>query len=138
MGKIAAWEPKFSVGHPVFDEQHQELFALCQQAADCVDNDSIESTAQFYTILHDLVDYTSRHFRAEEKVLREHNYPQLEEHRAEHVKYELRLTEFLLEANCGTIDKASLYHYLSEWWTHHILQSDMGYRDFLQNQAPSP
>jgi hemerythrin-like metal-binding protein len=119
------------VGYPAFDEQHKELLALFQQACDCVEDDSVTGTGRFFDILHDLVDYTTRHFRAEEALLRESNYPWLNEHRAEHLKYELRLTEFLIAANCGDIDKESLRGYLADWWSKHILESDKRYGDFL-------
>lgn len=129
---LPVWNPSFSVGHPLLDSQHQELLALCNQAADCLADSSLEGTEHFHILLNDLAVYAKKHFRTEEEILIQYDCPLLGEQIAEHQAYEIRLGEFLLAAIYATPDKAGVYRFLSEWWLHHILESDMRYSEFLR------
>lgn len=131
------WLPSYSVGNETLDRQHQQLLKLCNEAIDCMESDSLESRGAFHLILNDLVHYTETHFKTEEAILRQHDYPLLEAHRAEHLAYQVQLTDFLLEATLGKIDKPALYHYLSAWWRNHILSSDMQYSSQISHPVKS-
>jgi hemerythrin len=135
MPQSTVWQDAYSVGHPLLDEQHKELLALCVQAEHCCEDRSPAGTRQFHQILDALIGYTSRHFRTEERILRECAYPGYKEHHTEHGDYEVRLTAFLLDASSGTIDKQQLHAYLWDWWSSHILDSDMKYKGKL---TPKP
>jgi hemerythrin len=132
------WQPSYGVGNPILDQQHQQLLNLCNQAIDCMAIDSLESRASFHLILNDLVDYTESHFKTEEAMLASHHYPLLETHRAEHLAYQVKLTDFLLEASLGHINRSALYHYLSDWWREHILCSDKQYASCLTAPDDAP
>lgn len=122
-----SWQPGYSVGNRLLDQQHQQLLSLCNQAIDCMETDSLESRANFHLILNDLVEYTQSHFKTEEAILARHQYPLLDRHRSEHIAYQVKLTDFLLEASLGNINRSALYHYLADWWREHILCSDKQY-----------
>lgn len=130
---MVTWNPRYSVGHPLLDEQHRELLGLCRHAADCLHIDGDEARERFHLILNQLSDYVKKHFRTEEALLREWNYPHLAEHMAEHDAYEGRLTDFMLDASSGNIDKVGLSVYLSDWWVNHILESDRRYSEILES-----
>jgi hemerythrin len=129
---MKVWNPDYSVGNDILDRQHQKLLALCNQAVDCLEDESPEGRGQFHLILNDLVAYADEHFLTEENLLREKNYPQLSEQKAEHHFYLERISQFLYSASEGNIDKTGLCKYLSNWWSSHILESDMQYKEFLQ------
>lgn len=134
MNAIGGWEPRFSVGHPLMDEQHRQLLALFQQATECMSDTTPEGITQFHIILNDLATYVRTHFQNEEDLLLRCGYPQLAAQQAEHLAYESRLTDLLYFAATGHIDKAALCQHLSDWWTQHILHSDMQYRNYVQGQ----
>ena len=129
------WSSDFSVGVPALDGQHLALLELCKQAAACLENDGDDDGADIRNILERLVSYTDNHFREEERLLRECNYPHLIDHHAEHVEYTSRLNEFLVDAANGVIDKESLFDYLADWWGNHILGADKAYMPFLGNKT---
>ena len=85
-------------------------------------------------ILNDVGDYIFQHFQTEEAYLSEHNYPQLAEHKAEHMGLLSQLAQLFLAAGVGVMEKAGLYQILSEWISAHMLGSDIEYRDFLQTK----
>ena len=106
-------------------------------------DDSPEGIEEFHIVLNDLAAYAASHFRTEEALLKKCGYPRLEEQIAEHQEYETRLTEFLYSATCGFYNIAGLHQFLSAWWIHHILDSDMAYSDHVRAyrgpiEPPSP
>jgi len=119
----------------MLDGQHIALLNLCKRAADSLQSGKEGVTSDIEEILGQLVSYTQSHFRDEERLLRECNYPDFAAHRAEHVEYATRLTGFLLDAGNGTIDRAELFDYLSGWWETHILGADKAYMAFLAQPA---
>jgi hemerythrin len=126
------WNQSYSVGHALLDAQHKDLLALCKQAGDCLDDESLESAEHFHVLLNDLAVYARKHFRAEEKILAQLGYPQLDEQKEEHEEYEIWLAETLLSATIGSADKVAVHLFLSAWWLRHILESDMRYSEFLK------
>jgi hemerythrin len=129
------WKAAYCIGHPLLDEQHRTFFALCKEAEACRTDRSPEGRGKFHTLLNELVVYARRHFATEESLLARHDYPLLAEQKSEHEAYSEKLTEFVFEATFGELDRDGLFAYLSTWWTEHILDSDMKYREFLLERA---
>ena len=121
------WHSAYSVGNASLDKQHKKLLSLCNKAADCLEDDDTKGREQFHLILNDLCGYVEEHFRTEEALLVKHRYPGLTGHQAEHEVYQAKLVGLLYSAGCGMIDKEDLRRYLSDWWIHHILESDRQY-----------
>lgn len=115
------WSDRFSVGIPSMDDQHQRLIALINAL-----NAPSHTGLAFDTIMG-MLDYASIHFRAEEDLLRNAEYPELAEQQRQH-------TAFLDEAMAfAQMDLrapdicARLTAYLTAWLTRHILEEDMKY-----------
>lgn len=132
MMTYTVWSNDFSVGVQVLDGQHIVLLNLCKRAADALAAGGEGVTGEIEEILGQLVSYTESHFREEERMLRECNYPGFAVHKAEHVEYSTRLTGFLLDAGNGRIDRKALFEYLTDWWEQHILGADKAYMPYLQ------
>lgn len=62
------------------------------------------------------------------------DYPLLEQHKIEHEAYSEKLTDFVYHATFGELDRDGLFDYLTDWWTRHILESDMLYRPYLETE----
>jgi len=127
MPQKMSWHSGYSVGNARLDKQHRKLLALCNKAADCLEDDSAGGREQFHLILNDLCIYVEEHFHTEQTLLARHRYPGLTGHQAEHEEYQAKLVGLLYSAGCGMIDKEDLRRYLSDWWIHHILESDRQY-----------
>jgi hemerythrin len=128
----AEWKQEYSVGHPILDEQHRGFFALCEEADECRKDRTLEGRQHFHSLLNELVLYAKRHFAAEERMLALCDYPLLEQHQGEHEAFNDKLTDFAFQATFGELDRDGLFDYVTEWWTRHILDHDMKYRDHLQ------
>lgn len=125
------WDPKFSVGHPLLDEQHREFLVLCQKASAAADFDSRSGRLAFHGLLNDLAVYAEMHFRTEEEILAAHGYPRLDAQIEQHSEYLERLTELLVAATDGTLDVGGMQRFLASWWKGHILHSDLEYASSL-------
>jgi hemerythrin-like metal-binding protein len=123
------WLPEYSIGNKVIDEQHKELFSLIN---DFFKNDKQESVKK---IFNKLAKYIEIHFKAEEALLAEIDYPNIKAHIAKHKaltnKFEA-IKHRLDEYNDEEHHKIAMFLY--NWLSKHILQEDMDYKAFAQKK----
>ncbi len=128
------WDDSYSVGVLALDEQHKTIIRqinllLANSQAD-VRSKVISDT------LNALTRYSSEHFREEERLLEKHGYPDLEEQKKDHQQYRLRVMELCFQAtDRHSFVPGALLRFLTQWWTLHILESDMEYRPFLEQRG---
>ena len=128
-----AWSERFSVGNPVIDQQHQELFSLINQAYVAVGGDPLNEYESLWSILSALLEYTRFHFAEEERMLELAAYPKLAAHKELH-KDLLKKTEAMLTAlenGEAGIDAESLCQFLKDWIERHVLTVDRDYMPYL-------
>lgn len=131
------WETRFSVGNATIDEQHQELFALINQAYETIGGDPIHEYEALWAILSKLIDYTRFHFTEEEGMMERAGYPQLAQHREQH-RALIRDTEEMLntlESGEAAIGAEKLCQFIKQWIEQHVLTVDRGYMTYLAKTA---
>ena len=128
------WRPEYSVGNQALDDQHRVILTLCARIRNLSRSDP-DYFDKLHIALHDMSVYASRHFRDEEKLLDEIDYPEADSQRQEHDHYQEMLTELLVDAVEGTPDADKMARFLEEWWVDHILNSDMKYKPCLSQSA---
>jgi len=125
------WESRFSVGVPLIDEQHQEVFrhlSALHAALRQGDKAEVERMLEF------LGRYVVSHFRAEEEEMVRTGYWYLASHRAAHEHF---LGEYALlraeHARTGATPRLSarLEETVSDWLRNHILGMDQLLGRFL-------
>jgi hemerythrin len=128
------WEERFSVGVPAMDGEHQQIIQMINTLHDRLA--TANSMAAAGELLSQMTRYAQGHFRHEERLLAAHNYPRLLEQRAHHAGYR-RKNLVLCRATQQDIAgmPAVLLNFLGHWWTHHILEEDMRYKDFFAGMA---
>lgn len=125
-----SWDERFSVGIKELDGHHQRLAELINDLSDSLGR-PLQSEA-IVDILGALSDYAAYHFAREEKLLGQHQYPELETQVREHSLFCEVVADACYEATCRTLNLESLLNYLQAWWSDHILQNDLKYAAFLQ------
>jgi hemerythrin-like metal-binding protein len=76
------WREAFSVGNPSIDHEHRELIALLNAIIDRLEEGGEwDAVADF---LGEVNARISAHFALEEKIMREHRYDQLADHKGDH------------------------------------------------------
>jgi len=118
-----------SVGIESLDAEHQRILTLVQrlEAADPVSNPRVIGE-----ILADLKDYTVSHFRHEESIFKDSDYPDVEMHVAEHKAMAEKVQIMLSDKD--SVHPANLAQLLEGWVVDHIQTVDRGYTKYIQKQ----
>ena len=129
MDKII-WNESLSVGVRELDRQHQELIKMINQLIESKDA-SVNSEA-VSDVLTKMTKYAEYHFKSEEKILTDHDYPNLSIHEKEHIAFMKQTCTFCVDTikHKETIP-VEILSYLKKWLTNHILKSDMQYKSYL-------
>ncbi len=130
--ELLSWNPFYSVGVERLDEQHRRLIELLNGYANAVlERHGAEALGP---LLEELVVYVAVHFRDEEGLLREHRYPELEDHLREHQALLDRLEELRGRHAAGQpLDNRPVIEFLFDWLQHHILGTDRRYGPFFND-----
>lgn len=127
---IIVWEEGFLLGVKQFDEHHEHLVGLINEAFDEYTSDADSNRVD--SILRELVDYATYHFAAEEHWMQEQSYHEYEVHCNEHNSFSARINEML---NDSRDDKKRLLleilTFLNSWFIKHILYTDRKYGRYI-------
>ena len=117
------WNDKLAVGHSAIDRDHQRLVGLINELGDAMGAGQGKDVCG--GVVDDLVSYTKTHFAMEERLMAAHNFAGASEHRTEHLRLVKQVVDFQDQYQSGKATlSVSLLHFLMEWLTHHILESD--------------
>ena len=128
-----AWKPFYSVGAPLLDAQHKQIIRIVSELYEALDQGN--DAALLEPLLDRLVQYTSAHFKYEEDIMRQHDYPGLAEHKALHDRLRQRTAD--LRANVSLVTGRDLLRFVKDWWLEHIQGEDKKYAPYLQVPAHS-
>jgi hemerythrin-like metal-binding protein len=123
------WDPRFSVGHDILDAQHKHFLEQCNALADCLDAPGDAGNRKFTQLFAGMMASARAHFATEGKLLADHGYPDLDDHRSEQEEFEHLAAEILTADN---FDPSELQTFLALWWTGHALDSARKLRPFLE------
>ena len=122
------WDPRFSVGNATLDAQHKRFIDQCNALADCLDEGSAAGEQKFDQRFAELMASAREHFAAEEALLAERGFPDLEAHRNEQGEFGFLVAEI---ATTDNFDRDELQTFLALWWAGHIAGAARQYRDYL-------
>lgn len=131
--KLIEWSDKFSVGVESMDQQHMRIIAMINELIENPQHLTVQTLVSKH--LETMISYALEHFELEEKLLKENQYPEFDNHHAKHLEYGKKLGALCaasLDKDNVTTDE--LLTFLGEWWIHHILEEDMRYAKFLQER----
>lgn len=128
------WSPRYSVQIGSVDAQHQNLFRIAAELYAAMSAGQGKSVLA--RILDRLVSYTTVHFAHEERLMRLHDYPDLEAHRAQHQALTLKVQGFQADFQAGRATMTvQVLTFLKDWLESHIAGSDQKYAPFLREKA---
>ncbi|RUO37159.1 chemotaxis protein [Aliidiomarina taiwanensis] len=131
--KLIEWQPEFDVGVKEVNRQHQRLISIANELHRLSQRDDNDYGVK--RVIAALANYTQTHFRYEELLLERHGYDDLEEHKRKHKALINDVLEFGRRVDRGEPVVDELLDFVKNWLIHHILKSDMAYRDHLNSQG---
>jgi hemerythrin len=131
MEKIV-WSNEFCLGISEIDSQHKMIIEDINFLIE--NHDCIGSASLNQEIIKRLDKYAKEHFATEEKYLRKFNYPNLENHIKIHEAFKMNTVQSAVKVMKGheNVPEETL-QFLKKWWTNHILNEDMLFKNFLLN-----
>ncbi|MGY6275432.1 bacteriohemerythrin [Methylomonas sp. MgM2] len=121
------WLDEYKIGHHIIDQQHQYLFDLANQIV-APYNDQQKTHQNVLSLYH----YVREHFREEEALMKQYDYPGYEDQVNEHNLLERRLHEISAGILTGEIKPEDVMKFMRNWLLDHILGKDTQLGDFLR------
>jgi hemerythrin len=131
---LIEWKDSYSIGIEHLDNQHRELVRQINILHDAMTVGKGKEALN--EILIALIDYTATHFKSEEELFDQYNFPDSEKHIAEHSNFVKEVLSFKENFDKGRLMLSiEVMTFLKNWLTNHILGSDMGYKPFLLSKG---
>ncbi|MDR0832530.1 MAG: bacteriohemerythrin [Bacillales bacterium] len=136
MGKD--WNSSFELGNKEIDEQHKSLVDEVERLSDRIEKGDIDKT-QILQSLNFLVNYAVEHFRSEELISKQYNYPNRNYHNSVHDEFKKKVGEVAEQYTNLNDEKKSLElakdicHFLSQWLQNHIKGDDFLLFQFIKS-----
>ena len=134
-----AWSDSLSVGVPMMDDQHKELFrrisALLEGMLDVKVDTDIGKIVDF------IAQYVLVHFGEEEGLLRAKGYPELESHHALHEAFKQEFSTIASRLAAEGITASMLIliqDKVVNWLIDHIGKVDRRYGDYFEGKGKTP
>ena len=130
-GPMLQWKTEYNTGVALMDQQHRRLVELINQLFQCMKDGG--DRMLLASVVDELVNYTVTHFRAEEDVMKKHNYPDLDEHKMVHKNFVDQVGVYAKKIKAGDrLPPADVYKFLKDWLIGHIEKQDRdGYGQFI-------
>ncbi len=126
------WDDRFALGLPLIDHQHQELFARVHDFRVALARGDLKAVAEMLSYLG---IYVFEHFSTEEVEMMEAGYPDFDAHREVHEAFVTTVERLGREAQASGFTPeltARLDRLVESWLTHHILEQDRLFGDWLK------
>lgn len=128
------WSAAFSTNVKQFDEQHKKLVGMVNQLHDAM---KIGKSGEVLgPILNSLISYTASHFADEERLMKQHGYPDFAAHKAEHDKLTKQVLDLQKQYQTNsTALSMPVMAFLKDWLVNHIQGNDKKYGPFLNGKG---
>jgi len=126
---LIEFEAQYSVGFDEIDEDHKKLINLINWLNTALQSMEHDEISQAFG---ELAAYTNWHFRHEERLMQQHQYPELDQHISEHNDLREKVTEIKQEYEGGETEILNgVPQFLKTWIIHHIFETDKKLGRFL-------
>jgi len=127
---LIEWQDEYAIGIPSVDFEHRELIQLINETYACLQNaDSetivLESLGEIYAKI-------SAHFALEEKIMRERDYDQYQDHKDDHERLLDDSRDIMDSYEDGSyFDQDSFGQRLRDWFGAHFKSKDARLHKYL-------
>jgi len=131
---LMTWSNDLSVNVTQIDEQHKKLVGMLNDLHDAMKQGKGSDTSG--KVLSGLVEYVASHFATEEKLMKEHAYPEYLKHKLEHDSLTKQALDLQKQFHEGKpVLTVELMKFLKDWLSNHILGTDKKYGPYLNSKG---
>ena len=125
-----SWNENLSVKIELFDLQHRKLIELINGFYENVHKGAGKENFLLFT--KSLKEYSVYHFSAEEKLMKEYDFPGFDSHKIEHNVFIEQVVFFEEKFKSGKdVVILEVINYVKDWVINHVMGTDKKYSDFL-------
>ena len=137
------WDPKYKIGIPVIDTQHEHLVHLCNDFYQSLlkNNDAENYQSLVKETLETCLNYAATHFKDEERLMIASHFDGYNSHKVSHDAFTQKCEAIYANIeHLPTSEAIKFAHFLYDWIHNHIAHEDRLYLptlvDFLKkNQS---
>ena len=137
MNHFLEWLDDWYLGIREIDSQHLAMAEQINRLAETLQSATTTPARHdsLMPLIEHLLEDTRRHFKVEESIMREHDYPDLIQHHRDHVMLLAELQEFIREIEEGRryFDIDSLTA-LKHWLINHVVEGDLAFARYLEQE----
>ncbi|MCB0369683.1 MAG: bacteriohemerythrin, partial [Bdellovibrionales bacterium] len=138
LGKISVprfiWKDEYALNVSQMDAEHKVLIQKINNLAAVIEANSGKNNSKVLNAFDELATYTVKHFSDEEVFQASINYPHLEAHKEIHRRLLNSVKKYRTDLETGDYNLSELMRFLNDWLVSHILNVDMKYSKFFQQQ----
>jgi hemerythrin len=128
------WNQSWCIGVRDVDAQHQNLVALVNKLNQAMSEGKGKNVLE--EILESLVSYTKAHFRDEERLMEQSAYPDILDHKRQHVELTKKVLDFQKQFKSGASGiSIDILQFLGTWLKQHILGTDAKYVALMHSKG---
>lgn len=125
------WKKSYEINVPEIDVQHRHLVGLINELSDAMMVRSGQRAVPH--ILNELSEYIQFHFAAEEKLMENIDFPELHNHRQQHLEFAQQVFDYKERYSLKhELDTPGLLNFLCDWLKGHILENDKAIQKFMR------
>ncbi len=125
------WNDLYSLGIEKIDNQHKKLIEIINKIFDFLSEEKAEVIIP--EIIKELKDYTQYHFKTEEDLFEQYDYPDTEDHRLKHQEFIDMIGKWSNEIKNNKNILYEMMNFLRKWLLEHILHDDRAYGKFFKD-----
>lgn len=129
------WGEIYCLGIENIDNEHKVFFEIAENATKLVNVRDAVKDEDIQKIIEELQGFAKTHFPAEQRFMKEINYPDMEEHILEHYIFSAQITNIDMES-ISTNRKEYLLNaidFMIEWIILHIGKHDNKIAEYYHN-----
>ena len=136
------WDPKYKIGIPLIDAQHEHLVNLCNDFYQSLlkNNDKENYHSLVKSVLEDCLNYAATHFKEEERLMIASKFDGYKQHKASHDAFTEKCEiSYAVFEKMPVAEAIKFAKFLYDWVHNHIAYEDRLYLstliEFLKKNA---
>ncbi|ENN96349.1 hemerythrin sipunculid [Methanocaldococcus villosus KIN24-T80] len=133
--EIIKWSKDLETGIKTFDEEHKYLVKTLNDIFELIKKGEKEKAKLL--LKERVIEYATKHFKHEEKIMERYKYPEYEKHKKTHELFVKTLIEKLIPKieNGSDNDFRSAVSFLIGWISMHIINVDKKYGKWFKENS---